>query len=191
MPYQQQQAESKRIEVETPNAQREVVHSETVRYPERTGVSGAALAAIVIGVMALAAVIILFVMNQQQQTTNDNLAAAQQPANQQPVVVQQPAPQQPVIVQQPAPAPQAPVVINGQSQPAGGTSSDDSVVQAAVDKKLADDPAFNQLDVTTTVVNGKVTLVGTVKSEAQKAQVERAVRNIKGVKSVDNQLAVG
>jgi osmotically-inducible protein OsmY len=41
------------------------------------------------------------------------------------------------------------------------------------------------------VVNGKATLMGSVKTEAVKNQVERAVRNVKGVKSVDNQISVG
>jgi osmotically-inducible protein OsmY len=40
-------------------------------------------------------------------------------------------------------------------------------------------------------VNGKVTLTGTVKTEGLKAQIERAVRNVKGVKEVDNQITVG
>ncbi len=40
------------------------------------------------------------------------------------------------------------------------------------------------------VVNGKVTLTGIVKTAALKAQVERAVRNLKGVKSIDNQIII-
>ena len=68
----ERETEHRRIVVETPSAKREVEHTEAVRYPERSGVSGAALAAVVIGVIALAAVIILFVMNRQQQMTNDS-----------------------------------------------------------------------------------------------------------------------
>jgi len=196
MAYEERQAEHSRVVVETPTARREEVHSEAVRYPERSGVSGAALAAIVVGVIALAAIIILFVMNQQQNNLNDNAAAQQQPPQ---TIVQQPAQQPPVIVQQPAPAAQpAPVIINGQPAPAtsgGATSSaptgpDDSTVQAAVDKKLSDDPNLSALGITATVLNGKVTLMGSVHSQAEKNQVERAVRNVKGVKSVDNQISV-
>jgi len=195
MAYEERQAEHSRVVVETPTARREEVHSEAVHYPERSGVSGAALAAIVVGVIALAAIIILFVMNQQQNNLNDN-AAAQQPPQ---TIVQQPAQQPPVIVQQPAPATQpAPVIINGQPAPAtsgGATSSaptgpDDSTVQAAVDKKLSDDPSLSALGITATVLNGKVTLMGSVHSQAEKNQVERAVHNVKGVKSVDNQISV-
>ena len=193
----EQQHESRRVVVETPSARREVVHSETSRYPERSGgVSGAALAAIVVGVIALAAIIILFVMNQQQNDANANLAQQQQPPT---TIVQQPAQQPPIVVQQPAPATQpAPVIINGQPAPAtasGGstksTGPDDGAIQTAVDKKLNDDPTLSALGITATVLNGKVTLMGSVKSEALKSQVERAVRSIKGVKSVDNQISVG
>jgi hypothetical protein len=190
----EQQAESKRVVIETPNARREVSHSESVQYPERNGVSGAALAAIVVGVIALAAIIILFVMNQNRQDTVNANTTQQQPP--QTTIVQQPAQQPPVIVQQPAPATQpAPVIINGQPAPAsGGTSSnspDDGSIQAAIDKKLNDDPIFSTLGITSTVFDGKVTLMGKVKTEALKSQVERSVKNVKGVKSVDNQISVG
>jgi BON domain len=188
-----QESEHRRIVVETPTARREEVHSEAVHYPERSGVSGAALAAIVIGVVALAAIIVLFVLNQQQTAVNDNMAAQQQPPQ---TIVQQPAQQQPpIIVQQPAPATQpAPVIINGQSAPpAGGTTTsgpDDSTIQTAVDKKFSDDPKLSALGVTATVMNGKVTLMGSVQNTADKSLVERVVRNVKGVKSVDNQITV-
>ena len=184
----EQQTESRRVVVETPSARREVSHSESVQYPDRSGVSGAALAAIVIGVVALAAIIILFVMNQNQQEALNANTAQQQPP--QTTIVQQPAQQPPVVVQQPAPATQpAPVIINSQPAPAGG--SDDGAIQAAIDKKLNDDPIFSKLGITSTILDGKVTLMGTVKTEALKAQVERAVRNVKGVKSIDNQITIG
>ncbi len=56
---------------------------------------------------------------------------------------------------------------------------------------MNNDPTLSTLGVTATVLNGKVTLMGTVKTVALKSQVERAVRNVKGVKSVDNQISVG
>ncbi len=182
----EEQAESRRVVVETPNTRREVVHSEATRYPERNGISGTALAAIVVGVIALAAVIILFALN-RQDTTNDNLAQQQPPTT----IVQQPAQQPPVVVQQPAP-----VIINGQPAPSSGgttTSSgpDDSTIQAAIDKKLTNVPAFSSLGIIAIVINGKVTLTGTVKTQSLKSQIERAVRNVKGVKAVDNQIMVG
>jgi len=197
MAYEEREAEQRRIVVDTPSGRREEIHSEARHYPERSGgVSGAALAAIVVGVIALAAIIILFVMNQQQNAVNANTTAQQQPPQ---TIIQQPAQQQPpVIVQQPAPATQAPVIINGQPSTSSGTTSapttsgsDDSSVQTAVDKKLNDDPGLSPLGITATVVNGKVTLLGMVHSQSEKSQVERAVRQVKGVKSIDNQISVG
>jgi hypothetical protein len=150
----------------------------------------------VVGVIALAAIIILFVMNQQQNAVNANVAAQQPPQT----VIQQPAQQPPVIVQQPAPATQPPVIINGAPAPGSGVSSssgttanvpDDSGVQTAVDKKLDNDPQLSSLGITATVINGKATLIGMVHSQAEKSQVERAVRSVKGVKSIDNQITVG
>jgi flagellar basal body-associated protein FliL len=186
MADQEEEAHRSRVVVETPAAERQVVHDEAVRYPERNGVSGAVLAAVVILVVALAAIIILFVMNRQQQdTTNANLAS--QPP--QTTIVQQPAQQPPVVVEQPAP-----VIVNNPIATGGSTTAnapDDSSIQAAVDRKLSNDPNLSSLGVYATVANGKATLTGTVKTEGQKAQVERAVRNVKGVKSVDNQIIVG
>ena len=200
MAYQEREAEHRRIVVDTPSGRREEVHSEARRYPERSsGVSGAALAAIVVGVIALAAIIILFVMNQQQNAVNANVAAQQPPQT----IVQQPAQQQPpVIVEQPAPAqPQPPVIINGQSAPpaSGGTTSsgatanapDDAAIQTAIDKKLSNDSALSGLGITATVMNGKVTLIGVVHSQTEKSQVDREGRSIKGVKSVETQISVG
>jgi hypothetical protein len=120
-------------------------------------------------------------------------AQQQQPPQ---TIVQQPAQQQPpIIVQQPAPATQpAPVIINGQSAPPAGSTTtsgnDDSTIQTAVDKKFSDDPKLSALGVTATVMNGKVTLMGSVQNAADKTLVERVVRNVKGVKSVDNQITV-
>ena len=180
--------------VETPTSRREVTHTEAVRN-DSGGISGATVGVIVVVAIALITVVVLFLMNSQStDTTNANLAAQQQPA-QQPVIVQQPAQQQqpPVIIQQPAPATnQPPVIIN---QPASGGSapvntSNDGAVQTAVDKRISDDPTLSSLGITATVLDGKVTLTGTVKSEALKSQLDRAVRTIKGVKQVDNQIVV-
>jgi hypothetical protein len=123
-------------------------------------------------------------------------------AQQQPTVIEQPAPapaqQPPVIIQQPAPVTQpAPIVVtppSGGSVPSTTTTADttniDSTIQAAIDKKLTDDPELSTLGITATVLNGKVTLLGTVKTEELKTQVGRMVKQVKGVKTVDNQITV-
>src|SRR5678815_241753 len=136
--------------------------------------------------------LVLFWLSSQPTTDNANLAAQQPPTT----VVQQPAPvqQPPVIIQQPAPATQpAPIVV---TPPAGGATAPtesvnmDSTIQSAVDKKISDDPEISTLGITASVIDGKATLIGTVKTEALKTQVERLVKSVKGVKSVDNQISV-
>ena len=194
MAYDDEQAKRSRVVVETPTSRREVTHTEAVRN-DRGGISGATVGIIVVVAIALITIVVLFLMNgQNASTTNENLVAQQQPAQQQPVIIQQPAQQQqpPVIIQQPATtAPQQPPVIinqpaSGGTAPASG--SDDGAIQTAIDKKISDDPTFSTLGITATTLDGRVTITGTVKNEALKSQVERAIRAIKGVKQVDNQI---
>ncbi len=193
MAHDDEQARRSRVVVETPTARREVTHTEAVRN-DRGGVSGATVGIIVVVAIALITIVVLFLMNNQNtDTVNANLT--EQPVQQPPVIVQQPAPQQqpPVIIQQPAPVvgAQPPVIIQQAPAPAGGstsTGSADGGIQLAIDKKMADDPVLAGLGVTATVLDGKVTLTGTVKDETLKTQVERAIRAIRGVKQVDNQI---
>ena len=191
MAYDEEQARKSRVVVETPNERREVVHTQSVR--DNSGISAGMVGVLVVVAIALITMLVLFWMSSQPTTDNANLAA-QQPTT----VVQQPAPvqQPPVIVQQPAPVTTqpAPIIV---TPPAGGTTAPpaesvnmDSTIQAAVDKKLSDDPDLSTLGITASVVNGKVMLIGTVKTEALKTQIERTVKQIKGVKAVDNQISV-
>jgi len=200
MAYDDEQSKRSRVVVETPTSRREVTQTEAVRG-DRGGISGATVGVIVVVAIALITIVVLFLMNgQNADATNANLAAqqqaAQQQAAQQPVIVQQPAQQQqpPVIIQQPAPAANQPPVIINQPAASGNSApvntSNDGAVQTAIDKKMSDDPTLSALGVTTTVLDGKVTLTGTVKSEALKSQVDRTIRGIKGVKQVDNQIVV-
>jgi osmotically-inducible protein OsmY len=66
----------------------------------------------------------------------------------------------------------------------------DSAIQTEIDKRLLDDSVFSTLGITASVLNGKVTLLGTVKSEALKTQIEQMVHKVKGVKQIDNQITV-
>jgi hypothetical protein len=194
MSYDEEQQRRSRVVVETPTARREVVRTETSRVPDREGFSTGAVAALVVGAVALVTILFLFLMRNPQETTNSNVpvATTTQP-QQQPVIVQQPAPAQqqpPIIVQQPASQP-APVIVNG--PPAGSATSgtnDDSTVQMAIDKRISEDPTVSSLGVTAMVIDGKVTLSGTVNSQDMKSRVERLIKDIKGVRAVDNKLIV-
>jgi len=192
MAYDEEEATRRRVVVETPNERREVVHSQTVR--DNSGISAGMVGVLVVVAIALITMLVLFWMSSQQ--TADETAAL--PTQQQPTVIQQPAPAQqpPVIIQQPAPATQpAPIIV---TPPAGGPTSSattesiniDSTIQAAIDKRLTEDPAFSSLGITASVINAKVMLVGTVKTESLKTDIERMVKQIKGVKEVDNQIIV-
>ena len=197
MAYDEEQARRSRVVVETPNERREVVSSQSVRTPDNSGISAGMVGVLVVVAIALITMLVLFWLS-SQPTTDGNLAA------QQPVptttVVQQPAPvqQPPVIIQQqPAPATQpAPIVVTppvpsgGSTMPAETAVNIDSTIQTVVDKKISDDPEISTLGITATVLNGKVMLVGTVKTEELKTRIEKMVKQIKGVKQVDNQITV-
>ena len=191
MAFDEEAAKRSRVVVETPTERREVVHSQSVR--DNSGISAGMVGVLVVVAIALITMLVLFWISSQPATDNASIAATQPP---QTTVVQQPAPAQqpPVIIQQPAPATQpAPIVV---TPPAGGTTAPaesvnmDSTIQTAVDKKLSDDPEISTLGITATVIDGKVTLLGTVKTDALKIQIERLVKQVKGVKSVDNQISV-
>ena len=85
---------------------------------------------------------------------------------------------------QPAPSPSLP---SGETSPA---VVDEATIQSDIDKTLASDSALANLDVSTLVENGKVTIVGSVKSSELKQRVAREIRALKGVTSIDNQLVV-
>lgn len=76
--------------------------------------------------------------------------------------------------------------------PAGETAEpfDDAAIQAHIESVLASDANLSRLDVSTLVENGKVTIVGSVKSAEVKQRVEKTIRSVKGVATIDNQLVI-
>jgi osmotically-inducible protein OsmY len=77
-------------------------------------------------------------------------------------------------------------------QPAIETAKvpDDAGIQFQIDRTLTADPVLSKLDVSTLVESGQVTIVGSVRSAELKQRVEKTLRSVKGVVSVDNQLVV-
>src|SRR5215831_8016599 len=67
-----------------------------------------------------------------------------------------------------------------------GSASIALSISASIDA----DPVLAKLDVSTLVENGKVTLAGSVRSAELRQRVEKTVRGVKGVLSVDDQLVV-
>jgi hyperosmotically inducible periplasmic protein len=202
MSYDEEQHKRSRVVIETPTARREVVRTVTARAPERRGVSTGVVAALVIGAVALVTIIFLFILNRQNNGTEvtANVATSATPLPQQPVIIQQPTPQQqtPIIIQQPGATTttQPPIIIEqpapATTAPATTTTSanDDAAIQSAIDKKMAEDATLSTVGVTVTVSDGKATLIGTVDTQALKSQVERLVKSVKGVRTVDSQIIV-
>ena len=192
MPLEPQINEPKKVVINPPQQPtREYVQTDSV-YVEPRGYSGLAVAALVIGAIALVTVLFLTLMNSQNaDNTNartDTVARESQP----PIVVQQPAAQQPIVVQQPAPSSQ-PIIVQAPPPPATSNNSAewDHWIEMEFERQMMDDQAFAGLAVTATSVGNKVTLKGTVASDRLKSDVEKLARAIKGVKDVDNQIVVG
>lgn len=197
MAYDEEQSKRSRVVIETPTARREVIRTSAVRAPERRGLSGGVVAALVIGTVALVTLLFLFILNRQNtETVNSNVRTETVPTPVQPLIVQQPAQQQqpPIIIQQPGTttAP-APIIIEQPASSAPATTANetsDAAIQSEIDKRMAEDASLSTVAVTATVSDGKVTLIGTADSVGIKSQVERLVRAIRGVKSIDNQVIV-
>ena len=112
---------------------------------------------------------------------------------------QQIVPSAPVVTPSPRPSPSAstspqtkpspepsPFAPSGQLSP----PVDDASIQSRIDAMISGDPVFSKVDVSTLVENGKVTIVGSVRSTELKQRIEKAIRGVKGVANVDNQLVV-
>jgi len=206
MSYDEEQQRKSRVVIETPTARREEVYTSTSRSPEREGFSTAAVAIVALVAIAATALILFFWMNSGTDATNANVTVAtapatpiptaptpiylpqQQPVQQQPpVIIQQPAATQPapVIIEQPAPIsaapPSAPAAANS-------TGTDDATLESRINKSFTDDPDL--VGITVTVIGGKATLIGSVKSQALKDRAERLAGNLKGIRNVENKLMV-
>jgi hyperosmotically inducible protein len=209
MSQDEEQHRRSRVVVETPTARREVVHSQTVRYPEeRRGFSGGMVAAVALTAIALTVVVVLFLMNPSDDSENTNInvrtGAATQPTPlvQTPVIVQatpfvQPTP---IIIQQAPPMTTAPPPVIIQQAPPPTTTApstapaasgaDDTALQSKIDKAYKDDSEIAATDVMALIIDGKATLTGTVNSAALKQKAERLARAVRGISSVENKIVV-
>ncbi|MDR4494882.1 MAG: BON domain-containing protein [Nitrospirales bacterium] len=71
-----------------------------------------------------------------------------------------------------------------------GEYIDDAGVTAAVKTKLANHQVSSLSRVEVETVNGVVHLTGVVKSNAEKTEATRLVKEVKGVKGIDNDLTI-
>lgn len=191
-----QRTEQKRVVVDTPGIRREVVTARTQREPAESGVSTGMVALIAIFAITAIGIIVYVVSNRNANESADrnaNIDVASQPTNQPATtIIQQPAAlplQAPIIIQQPAPAQQVPVIIQQAAQPSQNTGArDDAIMQEVAARRLIEDPDMGSVSIT--VSEARAVLTGTASSEAIKARAERLVKEVSGVKSVDNKIFV-
>ena len=173
----------KRIVVETPSGRSQRGSGRQAAPRPRESM----VAVTVIAAATLATFLALFVTSRPYDPMDSTIAP------------QQAVPQGPVTPSpSPKPSPTTTPAIQGPSsgqvnEPAGGTkvaAIDDATIQAEIEKTIAGDSTLSTLDLSTIVEGGKVTLAGSVRSPDLKQRVEKAVRSVKGVVSVDNQLVI-
>src|ERR1700716_668770 len=177
-----------RIVIETPSGRRPGGARPTGRQPT-TGAREGIVALTVIGAAALATFIALFLTSRPYDPMNSTLAPVQTvPAGS---LAMQPSPKPSPTI---SPSPQQSLAggVARSPEPTGETATvpDDAGIQSQIERTLASDPVLSKLDVSTLVEGGKVTIVGSVRSADLKQRVEKTLRSVKGVISVDNQLVV-
>jgi BON domain-containing protein len=145
------------------------------------------VAVTVIAAATLATFLALFVTSRPYDPMDSTMAPQQ-------VVPQGPATPSPSPKASPTTTPAVQGPSSGQvSESAGETKVapvDDATIQAEIEKTIARDSTLATLDLNTIVEGGRVTLAGSVRSTDLKQRVERAVRSVRGVISVDNQLVI-
>jgi hypothetical protein len=178
----------KRIVIETQTTRNQRGGRPIDRQPS-PGAREGIVALTVIGAAALATFIALFLTSRPYDPMNSTLAPVQTvPAGS--------------LAMQPSPKPSPTISPSPQQSLAGGvvpspeptvetaTVPDDAGIQSQIERTLTSDPVLSRLDVSTLVEGGKVTIVGSVRSADLKQRVEKALRSVKGVISVDNQLVI-
>ena len=195
-----QETEQRRVVVDTPGQRREIVTERTQTRPDHSGPSTGTIAIVAIVALIAVGAIIYLVTNRnanESANRNANLDVASEANRTQPppptTIVQQPAPQAPVIIQQPAPVQQAPVIIQQPAQqPAPvnprDSASDDANMQEVATKRLTEEQDLTLVSIT--ISQAQAVLTGTVNSRDTKAKAERLVKQVRGVKSVDNRIVV-
>ena len=194
-----------RVVVETPNARREEYVTQTRRVPERQGVSTGVVATVALAAVAITALVVFLFMNMGSDATdaNVNISAATAPT---PIpTVPTPYPTAPtplpamtqpptVIVQAPPVTTEpAPVIITQPpttTAPAANAPPTDADFESRINKALLDDAQLGSLGISVTVVNGRVTLTGTVASDDLKNRAARVASTVRGLRGVDNKIVV-
>jgi len=144
------------------------------------------LALVVIGAAALATFVALFLTSRPYDPMNSTVPPQQSVPQGQLQLQTTPSPS-------PAQTPAATPTASIRQEPIGEPAApppDDATIQQGIEQTMHSDSALADLDISTIVESGRVTIIGSVKSPELKQRVARAIRGIKGVTSIDNQLVV-
>src|SRR5215475_5665153 len=163
---------------------------------ESRGMSGGAIAALVLASIAVGVLIAMLIVNTQQRNRDEELAqerermAAAQQAQPSPQPLQQPIQQPPIVV---TPQPSAtPVPVASPSQPAPAPSAQPSSTQLEVDvnTKFLDDQDLRTHALDVKVTGGTAVISGQVPTDELKERAEKIARSVKGIRSVINSIVV-
>jgi BON domain len=163
---------------------------------EKRGMSGVAVAALVVASITAAAVITMLIVNSQQKPSDDQLAQdrARTAAAQQ--AIAQPAPQQPLIVTLPASQPAmatvpSPMVSPVQPPPSYTDSApSNAALEIDVTSLLQNDAELLTYAIDVKVADGTAMLSGNVSEEALKKRAGKLAGTVHGIKRVINNIEV-
>jgi len=184
-----------RIEEEPIRRARPVVetHRESL-VRESRGMSGGAIAALILASIAVGVLIAMLIVNTQQRNRDEELAqerermAAAQQAQPSPQPLQQPTQQPPVVVTPQAPATPAPVP--SQPGPAASAQPLSTQLEAEMTSKFLDDQDLRTYPLDVRVTGGTAVISGQVPTDELKDRAEKIARSVKGIRSVINNIVV-
>jgi len=154
------------------------------------GMSGGAIAALVLAAVATAVLFTILIMNNQQQKSDEQLAqeraqiAAAQQENQ-----QNQQPQQPPIVVLPQPQSGAVPPVAGQPPPTPATPTN-SELELDVTTRILDDQDLRLYPIDVKVASGTAVLTGHVPTEELKSRADSIAKRVKGIQTVINNLVI-
>jgi hypothetical protein len=157
-----------------------------VRRTRNNGPREWVLALVLIGAATLATFLALFLTSRPYDPMNSTVQPQQSVPQGQLQLQTTPTPS-------PSQSPTAKPTASVAQEPNGEIATvppDDTTIQQEIEQALHSDSALSDLDISTIVETGRVTIVGSVRSAELKQRVARTVRGIKGVTSIDNQLVV-
>jgi type II secretory pathway pseudopilin PulG len=166
---------------------------------EDRGLSGGAIAAIIVAILLTAIVITLIIVNSQQNSQENEIALARE--RERAAAAQRDAAQ---AQSTPAQTQQPPVVVMPQTQPvpvpvpvpttpsAGTTTTTPSNVSLEVDVngKFLDDSQLASYPLTVKADNGVITLTGELPNQDLKTRAEKLAFSVKGVRRIVNDIEI-